>query len=216
MKSIYSPSSLLIILFGCLVLIQFYSVHGKDVRAAVVTPSATCFLPSNRQVSIGSKESVNQYVRLRRLHNSMTQTQMDDDGGIDSSILLDEEGAERSRRIFLKSSFVDIPSSLMFVRSPSAYALQPEEASKDYDSYAKNYDALDGGQASTLLGIDEARSSLFRQARGNVLEIGAGTGLNLDKYDPSLLESITLVDISEVSIWTNTIFVCFEIHIVRV
>ena len=80
--------------------------------------------------------------------------------------------------------------------SPSS-ALSPDEASVDYDRYASNYDDLDGGKASEWLGIDVARSNLFRQAKGSVLEIGAGTGLNLAKYDPSKISSITLVDISD-------------------
>ena len=57
-----------------------------------------------------------------------------------------------------------------------ANALTPEEASNQYDTYAPTYDRLDGGAASSLLGIEEARAELFRRARGNVLEIGVGTG----------------------------------------
>jgi methyltransferase OMS1, mitochondrial len=79
----------------------------------------------------------------------------------------------------------------------AASALSPEEASAAYDSYAYTYDDLDGGPASSALGIDEARADLFRKARGRVLEIGVGTGLNLAKYDLSKVTSLTLVDISE-------------------
>ena len=79
----------------------------------------------------------------------------------------------------------------------SAMSLSPEEASKNYDSYAQNYDSLDGGSASTVFGIDKARSTLFSQAKGSVLEIGAGTGLNLENYNTSQLQSLTLLDISE-------------------
>ena len=79
----------------------------------------------------------------------------------------------------------------------SANALSPEEAATAYDSYAEKYDDLDGGKAADLFGLDVARSDLFGQARGHVLEIGVGTGLNLLKYDPSKLESLTLVDVSE-------------------
>eukprot|EP00751_Fragilariopsis_kerguelensis_P006669 CAMPEP_0170787448 /NCGR_PEP_ID=MMETSP0733-20121128/18295_1 /TAXON_ID=186038 /ORGANISM="Fragilariopsis kerguelensis, Strain L26-C5" /LENGTH=224 /DNA_ID=CAMNT_0011133669 /DNA_START=247 /DNA_END=918 /DNA_ORIENTATION=+ len=76
-------------------------------------------------------------------------------------------------------------------------ALTPKEAAIVYDSYAESYDELDGGNAANILGLDVARSNLFRQARGSVLEIGVGTGLNLDKYDLEKLESLTLVDVSE-------------------
>lgn len=77
------------------------------------------------------------------------------------------------------------------------YALTPEEASTAYDSYAASYDELDGGKAADVLGLDQARLALFREARGSVLEIGVGTGLNLAKYDTSKLESLTLVDVSQ-------------------
>lgn len=75
--------------------------------------------------------------------------------------------------------------------------LSPEEAATAYNSYASTYDDLDGGKASSALGIDEARTSLFGKARGSVLEIGAGTGLNLNKYNLSQISSLTLLDISE-------------------
>jgi methyltransferase OMS1, mitochondrial len=81
--------------------------------------------------------------------------------------------------------------------APNSWALSPGQASTDYDAYAPSYDGLDGGQASSLLGIDEARTMLFQKARGDVLEIGAGTGLNLEKYDASQLKSLTLLDISD-------------------
>jgi hypothetical protein len=60
--------------------------------------------------------------------------------------------------------------------SPAARALTPKESSSQYDKYAATYDRLDGGGASKLLGIDDARTELIRRARGNVLEIGVGTG----------------------------------------
>ena len=78
-----------------------------------------------------------------------------------------------------------------------AQALTPKEASRQYDSYAPGYDKLDGGQASSMLGIEEARAKLIGMASGNVLEIGVGTGLNLDKYVASQITSLTLVDVSE-------------------
>lgn len=76
-------------------------------------------------------------------------------------------------------------------------ALTPDQAATQYDNYAASYDRLDGGAASDLLGIVEARGDLMRQAAGKVLEIGVGTGLNLDKYVGDQIESLTLVDISD-------------------
>jgi hypothetical protein len=64
----------------------------------------------------------------------------------------------------------------VFVGGPKSEALTPLEAESKYNIYAKTYDELDGGKASSLLGIDAARRSLIELARGNVLEIGVGTG----------------------------------------
>jgi methyltransferase OMS1, mitochondrial len=83
------------------------------------------------------------------------------------------------------------------VSTNPCHALTPEEASKAYDTYATTYDELDGGKASDVLGIDEARATLFGQARGDVLEIGCGTGLNLAKYDLAKVTSLTLLDVSD-------------------
>lgn len=78
-----------------------------------------------------------------------------------------------------------------------ANALTPKEAAIAYNSYAPHYDDLDGGTAANILGLDDARAELFRKATGNVLEIGVGTGLNLDKYDTSRVTSLTVVDVSD-------------------
>jgi SAM-dependent methyltransferase len=42
-------------------------------------------------------------------------------------------------------------------------------------------------------GLREMRRELLAQARGRVLELGAGTGLNLDHY-PQAIESLTMVE----------------------
>jgi len=97
----------------------------------------------------------------------------------------------------LSKSAVSIASTLSVVLGEPVRALTPQEAATAYDSYAATYDELDGGKAADLLGLDQARTTLFSQARGSVLEIGVGTGLNLEKYDPSKLESLTLVDVSQ-------------------
>jgi len=71
-----------------------------------------------------------------------------------------------------------------------------------YDEYASTYDDLDGGPLAKALGIDDARSKLIQSAKGRVLEVGAGTGLNIDKYrfasddEPVGVTSLTLVDVS--------------------
>ena len=80
-----------------------------------------------------------------------------------------------------------------------ANAISAEEASRSYDTYASTYDDLDGGSAASALGIDAARSSLLSKARGHVLEIGVGTGLNLNRYNFGVggVTALTLVDISD-------------------
>jgi methyltransferase OMS1, mitochondrial len=90
-------------------------------------------------------------------------------------------------------SIVKTPS--LFTTS-SCYALTPNEAQQQYDTYATSYDQIDGGQISTLLGIDNARKLLIEQAYGKVLEVGVGTGLNLRFYKNDQITSLDLVDIS--------------------
>ena len=77
------------------------------------------------------------------------------------------------------------------------HGLTPSEAQQNYDTYATSYDQLDGGIASELLGLDTARKLLIQQARGKVLEVGVGTGLNLQYYKGDQVTSLDLVDISD-------------------
>ena len=61
-------------------------------------------------------------------------------------------------------------------------------------------DALDGGSAAKLLGLDSARRRALSSARGRVLEVGAGTGLNLPFYDLDVdarVSSLALLDASD-------------------
>jgi ubiquinone/menaquinone biosynthesis C-methylase UbiE len=48
-------------------------------------------------------------------------------------------------------------------------------------------------EATEEAGLREMRRGLLSQARGRVLELGAGTGLNLDLY-PEAIESLTLTE----------------------
>lgn len=101
-----------------------------------------------------------------------------------------------SRRSFAASCILSIPT---IANIEFANALTPDQASQSYDTYAESYDKLDGGSIATSLGIDEARSKLLGMAKGNVLEIGVGTGLNLASYQfgDNGVTSLTLVDISD-------------------
>jgi methyltransferase OMS1 len=98
---------------------------------------------------------------------------------VKSALRAHHECVNDSRRTFIASI-----AATSVIRPTNA--ISPEEASKSYDVYAKSYDNLDGGSA----------------AKGAVLEIGVGTGLNLNSYklrkgDSDGITSLTLVDISE-------------------
>ena len=105
------------------------------------------------------------------------------------------------RRNALRRIAVITSASSLATTVTTANAITPQQASASYDKYAANYNTLDGGSIATSLGIDDARKQLLSQASGNVLEIGAGTGLNLDSYRlfdrDDAITSLTLVDISE-------------------
>lgn len=67
----------------------------------------------------------------------------------------------------------------------------------DYDRHAAWYELLDGSTALTrALGFNTMRANLLSQAQGTVVELGAGTGLNLDFY-PQAVTDVTAVDESE-------------------
>lgn len=91
-----------------------------------------------------------------------------------------------SRRQTLSMMLGSVSSSIPFTGADfdctRGYAMQPQEASSAYDRYAPSYDILDGGPMASFLDINKARKQLLSHARGRVLEIGVGTGLNIDKY----------------------------------
>ena len=65
-----------------------------------------------------------------------------------------------------------------------------------YDGYASTYDDLDGGTAARALGLEEMRARALGAARGDVLELAVGTGLNLPAYDRSKVRTLTAIDLS--------------------
>ncbi|GLI68241.1 hypothetical protein VaNZ11_012593 [Volvox africanus] len=56
------------------------------------------------------------------------------------------------------------------------------ELQQAYDKYSCKYDELDGGAAAEAFGFPQLRRKLLDQARGDVLEVAVGTGLNLPYY----------------------------------
>ena len=106
--------------------------------------------------------------------------------------------SHQTRRNFAAclSGLITVP---IMITAKSVQGLTPSQASQSYDTYAATYDKLDGGSIASTLGIDEARTKLLSMAKGDVLEIGVGTGLNLASYQfgEGGVTSLTLVDISE-------------------
>lgn len=61
---------------------------------------------------------------------------------------------------------------------------------------AEKYDDLDDGSIADAFGINKLRQELIAQAKGTVLEVGAGTGINLRYYNEAVTRLIAL-DYSE-------------------
>lgn len=76
--------------------------------------------------------------------------------------------------------------------SSSSTASQPQTSS--YDAFSEKYDDLDGGYVASYLKIPEMRQHLVSLAKGDTLEVAAGTGLNAPYYDG--IDSLTLLDSS--------------------
>ncbi len=72
--------------------------------------------------------------------------------------------------------------------------LTNEELREKYRVFARWYDAV-AGLPLALMGMNRLRRKLIKLARGRVLEVAAGTGLNLRYYDDSV--TLVLSDLSE-------------------
>jgi methyltransferase OMS1 len=182
------------------------------------------FLPSSVDLKCYNSQTIAQpYSALDRvsLCESLVQTIMIGEGKKQSSLFLaqfdhtEEENEYLSsscstcvpRRSILGDTWKAAGLLLVPIAAKStapAIAITSSEAETSYDKYAKSYDDLDGGSLSNSLGIEEARTKVLQSAKGRVLEIGVGTGLNLSKYkfasspsDTNGVTSLTLVDISD-------------------
>jgi methyltransferase OMS1 len=99
----------------------------------------------------------------------------------------------KPRRAFLQT--VAMMSSALLANSCIA-SIPPISQGAKYDSYADSYDTLDDGQVAASLGMDKQRQEIISLARGKVLEVGVGTGINLQYYNLDSVESLTAVDLS--------------------
>jgi ubiquinone/menaquinone biosynthesis C-methylase UbiE len=68
----------------------------------------------------------------------------------------------------------------------------PEQIRDRYCKVASKYDLLDA--LPEIFGLKRVRKNLFRKAKGNVLEVAAGTGKNFFSYDTSI--RFTAIDVS--------------------
>ena len=75
-----------------------------------------------------------------------------------------------------------------------------DDVPASYDVFAGNYDALDGGKAAELLGLNRLRAEAAKSLRGSVLEVAIGTGLQTQYMHfggPDGVTSFTGIDMSE-------------------
>ncbi|QDZ21917.1 S-adenosyl-L-methionine-dependent methyltransferase [Chloropicon primus] len=71
-----------------------------------------------------------------------------------------------------------------------------DQIAKDYDGYSRNYDNLEVGELAKAFELDALRTIAVTKAAGRTLEIGIGTGLNLELYDFDKVTHLTGFDIS--------------------
>jgi methyltransferase OMS1, mitochondrial len=86
-----------------------------------------------------------------------------------------------SRRAVLLSAAAAAAAAAAASHATAAAPLPP--SSVDYDPFAATYDGLDGAAPADSLGLPDLRRALLSRARGHVLELAVGTGLNLPLYD---------------------------------
>ena len=116
------------------------------------------------------------------------------------TLLSQPEYSLSSAPLWSRRSILSVPlgaaigGSSLILRDPGeAIALAQSD---NYDAFASDYDSLDGGPLAAALGLDTLRSQVVGRASGRVLEVGVGTGLNLEYYDPSRVEKLDAIDLS--------------------
>ncbi|KAA8499194.1 Phosphatidylethanolamine N-methyltransferase [Porphyridium purpureum] len=68
------------------------------------------------------------------------------------------------------------------VLGPETVCARRANTQAEYDDASTKYDALDDGPAAQALQFPQMRAVLLARAKGRVLELGVGTGLNLPYY----------------------------------
>ena len=113
------------------------------------------------------------------------------------------DSSSSRRREFIASSFLASVSLVSSSTPSNAQSTIPsssklEQIQQIYDSTASSYEEkYSESFISKKLDFDTLRQNLLSQAKGNVLELGVGTGLNLPHYpNNDQIKSYTAVDIS--------------------
>jgi ubiquinone/menaquinone biosynthesis C-methylase UbiE len=165
--------------------------------------------PLNENQSTQHKSSSLSLVQRRIVpfqgYNKLQETEYKHDTNVDTSTITRNSFPTTRRRIFSSLASVGICTATIVSYCDIVHAISSTEAESSYDRYAPTYDALDGGSLADSLGIERARTKIMSLAQGNVLEIGAGTGVTLEKYkfasSPHAMDggvtSLTLLDVSE-------------------
>lgn len=81
------------------------------------------------------------------------------------------------------------------INKDPAFQDVPADVTDRYDRIANNFDK-EVGWYETYSGINRKRKNLCKMAKGDVLEVSAGTGRNITYYDTKACKSITLLDLS--------------------
>ena len=106
---------------------------------------------------------------------------------------------QSSRRQFVYTTTSTIASSvLIHPITPCNAETETEKLKRIYDTQASTYEELYSESIiSRKLDFDRLRENLLSNAKGNVLELGVGTGLNLSHYpDNNDITSYTAIDLS--------------------
>ena len=101
-------------------------------------------------------------------------------------------GMSTATYLYVKSTKSALPSPC---RCGGGDGLPHLNTRNTFDRIASDYDSninLD----ETLMGVKLLRRFLLRKAKGDVVEVSAGTGRNLPYYSPTTVKSLTMTDTS--------------------
>lgn len=99
---------------------------------------------------------------------------------------------------YIKAKLAPVAMSLLVVSNPTSSLRSSQSTSaSDYNTYSSNYDTVNSGKIADTLGITDLRRSAADFIKGDVLEVAAGTGLQLEYNNWEKIRSYLAVDNSE-------------------